>query len=375
MKILFAIKRMDGAAGGAERVLACIASGLAARGHDVALLSFDRPGGESFYPLDPHVHRIALGIGDAAGRATVGETFSRIPALRKAIAPERPDIAIGFMHSMFVPLAFALQGTRIPVIASEHIVPAHYRARRLEFIALCAAAGIVRRITVTSEAVRALYPRFMRGKIVPVANPVSLQTARADAKGEGLAVRTILNVGRLDAQKGQAILIDSFARLAPLYPDWNVRIVGEGDLRPRLEDQIRALGLAGRVTLAGTKADIAAEYAAAQIFAMPSLYESFGLATAEAMASGLPVAGFADCPGTSELVRDGENGLLARGADRVDALAGILETLMRDAGLRARLGLNGIGTAGAYRPDAIVDQWEALIERTVGHDRYKLHLS
>jgi glycosyltransferase involved in cell wall biosynthesis len=363
MKILFAIKRLDGAAGGAERVLACIASGLAARGHEVAILSFDPPGGHGFYPLDSRVHRIALGLGDVTKPSTFAESFGRIPALRKAIVPERPDVAIGFMHSMFVPLAFALQGTGIPVIASEHIVPHHYRRRQIQFVLLCAAAGIVQCITVTSAAVKKLYPAFMRKKIVPVANPVSLAARQADPAGPSR--RVILNVGRLDPQKGQDILIDAFATLAPRFPDWHVRIVGEGALKAKLEEKIAALQLQNRVVLAGTSSNIAEEYAAAQLFAMPSLYESFGLATAEAMASGLPVAGFADCPGTNELVRDGENGLLARGRDRTAAFAATLEKLMADESMRVRLGRNGMTVAGAYRPDAILDQWETLIEKTV----------
>jgi glycosyltransferase involved in cell wall biosynthesis len=362
MKILFAIKRLDNATGGAERVLACVASGLAARGHDVAVLSFDPPGGQAFYPLDPRVCRIALGIGDVTRPTTFAESLVRVPALRKAILRERPDVAIGFMHSMFVPLAFALQGTRIPVIASEHIVPRHYRRRRVQFILLCAAAGIVRRVTVTSAAVKKLYPAFMRNKIVPVGNPVSLETKMADAAGPSR--RLILNVGRLDPQKRQDILIDAFAMLAPRFPDWRLRIVGDGALKEKLAAQIAALHLQDSIALAGISRDIAEEYAAAQIFAMSSLYESFGLATAEAMSSGLPVVGFADCPGTNELVRDGVNGLLAEGKDRVKSFAAMLEKLMTDQAMRVRMGREGAQLAAAYSLDAVIGQWEALIEKT-----------
>ena len=63
MKLLFGIKSMDVAGGGAERVLAIVASGLAKRGHDVSVLSFDAPGGNSFYPLESGVRRICLGMG------------------------------------------------------------------------------------------------------------------------------------------------------------------------------------------------------------------------------------------------------------------------------------------------------------------------
>ena len=111
----------------------------------------------------------------------------------------------------------------------------------------------------------------------------------------------------------------------------------------------------------GAVADIAAEYGRAQIFALPSHYESFGLATAEAMASGLPVIGYADCPGTSELIRDGENGILVPSTERVTGMANALKKLMDDAALRASLGQRGQQMAQAYKPEGIVKAWEDLI--------------
>ena len=57
MKILFAIKSMDGVGGGAERVLADVTSGLAELGHCVLILTYDRPNGKSFYPLDSSIDR------------------------------------------------------------------------------------------------------------------------------------------------------------------------------------------------------------------------------------------------------------------------------------------------------------------------------
>ena len=90
LKLLFAIKGMDLATGGAERVLAQVTSGLIERGHDVALVTFDAPGGESFYPLHPRTRRISLGIGRVDRSATVAEMLRRIPAIRRAVRAEQP---------------------------------------------------------------------------------------------------------------------------------------------------------------------------------------------------------------------------------------------------------------------------------------------
>lgn len=361
MKILFAIKRMEGAAGGAERVLALISSRLAARGHDVAVLSFDPPGTESFYPLAPGIRRIFLPLGDPSRPSRMRDVARRIPALRRAVRAESPDLVIGFMHSMFVPMALALFGTGVPLIASEHIVPDHYRTRRAEFILLVLAAFIARRMTVISESVRALYPAFLRGRIVAIPNPVEATDFSVSNRE---ASRVFLSVGRLDPQKDQKILIDAFAVLAARYPDWTLRLVGEGPLRPDLEAQIAAAGLLGRIQLPGIVRDIAGEYARAAIFVLPSLYESFGLTSAEAMASGLPVIGFADCPGTNELVVDGETGILVR-VRTPEALAQAMESLTQDSALCRRYGQAGAQRLSAFDPERITTIWETLAARTV----------
>ncbi len=365
MKILFAIKTIDNAVGGAERVIVDIASALAERGHNVALFTFDTPGGTPVYKLHPRVRRINLAIGDTGKKTTSFEIFTRILALRSTVRRFGPDIAVPFMHSTFVPMSFALAGSGIPVIASEHIVPQHYRNRLVEFFLLSCSVFFVKKITVISEAVKNLYPFFLRGKMIAMPNPVQKSAQSANPADE-TAPNIILNVGRLDAQKNQKLLIESFAALAPRFPGWQVHIIGEGRLRPALERQIARLGLQDRVFLKGTTSQIGDAYASARIFALPSSYESFGLATAEAMAHSLPAIGFADCPGTNELITDRENGLLAEGLDSVPAFTAALEYLMNNPAERGRLGSNARQSIESFDTQKIADLWEKLLFQTAG---------
>ncbi len=362
MRLLFAIKSMDVPGGGAERVLAVVASGLAARGHEVAVLTFDAPGGASFYPMDARVRRTALGLGSTDRKTGPRDFFARLPVLRRAVLGGRPDAVVGFMHSMFVPLSFATVGLGVPMVASEHTVPEYYRSRRGEYALLVLAGLISARVTVPSDAIRERMPARLRARTVTIPNPVtvSVHTTPQDTK-------TVLAVGRLDADKDHATLIDAFASVAARYPDWRVRIVGEGTLRDALASKIAALGLNGRVTIAGATADIAREYARAEMLAVPSRFESFGMATAEALAMGVPVLGFADCPGTNELVRHGENGWLvdAPDGDRARALAAGLAALITDPDLRAGLGAKGPHSVRAYAAEGVVTRWEQLLEEIV----------
>lgn len=362
LRLLFVAKALAAQAGGAERVLTAVASELAARGHDVSVLSFDAPGSADFYPTGAGVRRIRLGIGCPDNPSRIGETLARISALRRETQKRNPDVAIGFMHSAYLPLGAALIGTGTPVIASEHIVFAHYAQRPLDALLMRLGVPMFAAYTGISPAVRASFPKAIRDRMAVISNPVVAAPAKRIDRVGG-ARKRVLTIGRLAAQKDHRTLVDAFARLAPAFPDWDLRIVGEGKLRDDLQAQVDRLGLHSRVDLAGTTRDVDAEYAAAQLFAIPSAYESFGLATAEALAHGLPAIGFADCPGTNEIVTHGLNGLLVSGTPRAEALANGLAELMGNAEARHKLGRAAPASVSRYGLESVVDSWEVLLRR------------
>jgi glycosyltransferase involved in cell wall biosynthesis len=361
LKLLFVIKSLSLRGGGAERVLAVAAAGLAAKGHEVLVASFDATGAQDFYSFTAPIRRIRLGIGSSDRRSGPGETLIRIRALRRLARAERPDVAIGFMHSSYIPLGLALAGTGIPAVASEHIVYGHYDDRRIERMLLGFIPRFLHSITAISEDMRRGFPDRIRHKMTIISNPVGA-TGAVPADVRGGAEKIVLSVGRLEEQKDQQTLIAAFAQVAERFPDWRLRIVGEGILRPELEAQIAALRLGDRIALPGATADIGSEYARAQLFAMPSTYESFGLATAEAMAHGLPSVGFADCPGTNELILNEENGLLVGGQDRPAALSEGLARLMASEEERVRMGATAPERIAQFAPERVVGRWEALLQ-------------
>ena len=361
MRLLFVIKALSLPGGGAERVLADVSAALVDRGHDIIVVSYDQPGDPDFYPFHAQVKRLRLGLGDARRHAKIGETLRRMAALRRLASAENPDVAIGFMHSAYIPLGIALHGSGIPVIASEHIVYEHYRGRPGQAWLLRRATPTFAAMTAISQSVIDSYPPAVRAKMTVIPNPVKFPVRLQVGQSPGERKR-LLTVGRLAAQKDHRTLIEAFARIAREFPDWDLRIVGEGELRSELESQIAGLGLNGRIQLAGSIADIEPEYSAADLFVMPSRYESFGLATAEALAHGLPAVGFADCAGTNELISHNENGLLVSSDRRPDRLAAGLKLLMANEGLRLRLGAAGPSSVQQYSVASVADAWERLLD-------------
>ncbi|MFA5950230.1 MAG: glycosyltransferase [Hyphomicrobium sp.] len=357
---------MNNPAGGAERVLADIANALAMRGHAVKVLTFERPGSQSFYSLDPRIERVELAIGDTAGPVTLRETLQRIASLRSYLKADLPDAVIGFMHSIFISLGVAALGTRVPVIASENIIPIHDRSRPLEALLFRLTPCLVDCITCASDRIKRSYPKSIQRKMLPVANPVSAKAGRfANVGGLVGRPKTLLSVGRLDEQQDFATLIEAFSLIHVLIPEWRLRIVGEGHLRGDLEKLISELRLSAKVSLPGVTQDVQAEYSSAQLFVLPSRNEGLGLATAEALMHGLPAVGFADCPGANALIVRSVNGELAGTyPDRVTALAAVLAELMTAPGLRQRLSKGARLTGREFRIEAVVTKWEGLIEAT-----------
>lgn len=364
-RLLFVIKSLGTQAGGAERVLCQICSELADRGYSIEIASFDAPSTDDFYPIDLRVVRQRLGIGDVRSATRLLELFRKIRALRALVCRIRPDVTIGFMHSAFVPLALGGRRTGVPVIASEHISYDHYHGRPLEKLLVLVAAPLCAAMTITLERVRGGFPAWIRRKMTVIPNPVVVARPGPTAAQRR---RRILFVGNFRPQKDHRTLVEAFGRLAPFYSDWELRLVGGGELEEAVKQQVLESNLESRVTFAGAISDVAFEYASSDLFVVPSYYESFGVAAAEALASGIPVVGFADCPGINELIVDGVNGILISGEDRSAALAEGLAKLMNDELLRRQLGASGPASVARYSIDAAADLWEELIRKVCGRD-------
>lgn len=365
LKVMFAIKSLHNMSGGAERVLTEVTSGLVERGHDVSIVSFDSPGGRAFYPLHPAVRWIPLAVGRAHRPATFRETLHRMVSLRSTVVRESPQVVVGFMNSMFMPLGIAMIGTGVPVIASEHTVCNHYRRRPLELFLLQFVPYLTKRMVVVSRSAQISFNAKLQRHMTIVPNPVNINASAPAAAPVDGDRKTLLSVGRLSQEKDHKTLIEAFALVAADFPQWDLRIVGDGELRAELESLIERLKLGARVCLAGTTPDVMREYRQATIFAMSSRYESFGLATAEALASGVAVIGFADCPGTNELIQDGQNGLLVHGGDRVAGMASGLLQLMDNPNLRRRLAAAGPASVARFSKTQICTQWENTLSECV----------
>jgi len=172
-------------------------------------------------------------------------------------------------------------------------------------------------------------------------------------------------MGRFGPEKQLSVLIGAFAKVAVRHSDWSLILVGNGDLRDALTEQVRQLGLTDRVLMPGVAKHPEAIMKACHLYAMTSEFEGFPNALGEAMACGLPAVSF-DCRfGPKTIIRHGVDGLLVPAND-ANAFVGALDTLMTDDALRGRMAEKALEVTGRFDLKRIMDQWEALIRRIAG---------
>lgn len=203
--------------------------------------------------------------------------------------------------------------------------------------------------------------------------PVGEEETRAvrDRLGVAAGAPIVLFVGRLHASKGIHVLLRAFARLA--HREATLVVVGEGPERDRAAALARGEGIAERVRFCDPvpPEEVVPLYAAADALVLPSLTtpafrEPWGLVVNEAFNQALPVVA-SDAVGAAAggLVEDGVTGLVVPEGD-VGALAGALDRLLADPGLREALGAEAHRRVTRWSNDAMVEGFREALDAARG---------
>lgn len=367
--IAFFLPHLGG--GGAEMNAVRVANAMAERGCRVSLVTV-RPGGPYEPQVSTKVNLVSLGS-SAKVSSTTTAMFRAVPALRRWLAANRPDILVPVMDLPSVAALLAAGfGSRRPRIVLNIQNNPDAKARQ---------GWVIRGVIA---AARLLYPRAdsvvalskgvgetlsrripeLQGRIHIIPNigysPDFAQRAAEPVEEQLPSGRRLLvAVGRLVEQKGYPVLLDAMARLKGRI-DCELWILGTGPLEGELKSLSSRLGLEDRVRFLGFRKNPYAYMARADLFVLSSLWEGFGNVIVEAMAAGAPVV-VADCPyGPAEIVSDGRNGRLVPIRDPA-ALADAIEQVLGDASLRQLLRDGGSARARDYDSATVADRWlEAL---------------
>jgi glycosyltransferase involved in cell wall biosynthesis len=365
MRLLIYIHSLEN--GGAERVVANLANYWVSIGWELTVVTV-APAATDFYALDPAVRRISLDLtaGSHSLLSGVMRTVRRVRALRRVLQAVQPDIALSAMHTANVVLSLAARGfPGICTIGSEHNFPPKAPMGIIwETMRSHAYAHLEAVVALTHECADWLASNSHARRVVVIPNPVSwplldqsprLAPETVCAPGR----RILLGVGRLSAEKNFSALIDAFAGLAPVYPDWDLVILGDGPLREELLERVRGAGLERRLFLPGRVGNMGDWYARASLYAMSSDFEGFPNTLVEAMAYGLPAISF-DCDtGPRDIIRHDVDGFLVAPGD-LHGMAAALGRLMGNEALRHEFAACATQARERFSMKKISGMWEEL---------------
>ena len=201
-------------------------------------------------------------------------------------------------------------------------------------------------------------------KVIPLGLDLNVFTGHASRRNRfreelGIGDETILVgiVGRLTEIKNHRMFLNSIARLKG-QSGLKFVIIGEGALRPALEEQARSLGLQSDVIFAGSRKDPEYFYPALDIVALTSLNEGTPLTLIEAMANARPIV--ATCVGGVVDLLDEDRGICVPSGDE-EAFASALKRLASDPQLRKDLGARGFEFVQRnYRKERLVEDIKRL---------------
>lgn len=242
-----------------------------------------------------------------------------------------PDV-VHLHAALFVgPAAVTIsESNSIPLVYSEH--NSAYARNRVSLSGIVASKMVarhaVRRFAVSSPFATLLEQKFEMPTGSFEVMPNSVQSRFLDCKLAASAAKGVhfLHISLLDANKNVWLLLESFAKAFHGQPDIVLSIGGDGKTRKKLEQQANRLGISTQVKFLGnmSRKNVVAALSEADVFVLPSKFETFGVVVIEALAMGVPVIATC-CGGPEDIIEPGDGVLVP--VDDVDAMSNAMKQL------------------------------------------------
>ena len=342
--------------GGAERVVCNLANYLAEKGHTVEILVMSET--KRSYFIRPEVKVIPL-IKNAERKNRLYNVVVRyyrlVRYMRNRKDVDRYIVLLPWTMIMMLSLA---RMTKAKIIASERSNPASYPIfmRFLLKHYFKYADGLVFQ---TSGALKWCNTTIKNVKSVVIPNAINPEFIRDPFTG--VKIKRIVAAGRLIPLKNYALLINAFAKIADIVPEYHLVIFGKGAEQKNLEKLSKKLGIVSKVLFPGYVDNMPEELEKSSLFILSSNYEGMPNTLMEAMALGLPCIS-TDCPcgGPRFLIEDGVNGFLVPVGDS-DRMAERMRDILLDDEKRNRVGRKAMVIRETFSPDKIYQRWEDFI--------------
>lgn len=354
--------------GGAQKAGILLSESLLERGYSVQLILF-YPEETDFFLVPPGIEVVRLiHPFEAQGIEHPNlyvhnflRTRSRLKdlvQLRKEVRRHKSSHVIAFEAYVGILVGLALFGSRIKVLISERVHPKYHEVQSLvkpfkKFVYNLKNVKILTQGEVISEYVRNQFD-------VEVLSIPNIVLPPPQGFVHNPKNRVVM-MARAHQQKGIDILLNAWAQLTPEQKkSWTIHIFGQGDFQP-FRNLALENGIELEVFFHDANPEITSILVNAGIFVLPSRYEGFSNALAEAISFGIPSIA-SDCPSAvRDLTLNGELAILIPVED-LDSLAYQLSNLIADEALRSALGKKGMEISKVFGVEPVTDIWENAIQ-------------
>lgn len=388
LNILFLMKVFE--VGGQEVVTATLADTFIKKGHQVVIASFKQPNDMMVKRTNPSVRFYTIG--------DFKYSKENVDIVRKILLENHINVVINQWGLPYVPckvLNEAKEGMAIKTIAIYHNSPdTNARIKDVE-IALSETHNPLKKAMlyakmfafkqITSRSMKYVYqhtdlymvlsPSFVKkfeeftgithpDHLQVLTNPVTIDSSSYDYS-LSKKQKEIIYMGRIDYnQKRVYRVVDTWAKLESVFPDWKLTIVGDGTARKDIEKQVKEYGLQ-RVSFEGFQQP-KPYYERASILMLTSEYEGFPLVLAECMSFGVVPAVYGSYSAVYDIVNDGVNGIVfpynKEGFSAEDA-ARRMERIMADETVYKNMAEKAIETSKRYSINEIYKSWKETFNR------------
>lgn len=336
--------------GGAERVVSVISNKLAEEKYPVEIITYyDRT---VHYTISKSIKLTSI------ERETSSQNIIKNLLFLRRYIKLNAGTVVSFMAIFNMLAIIAGIGLKIPIYVADRsdprVEPSNIFMRKLRNFSYNFATGVV----LQTQGNKKYFSKYIQSKSRVIFNPVDI------GDNEGLALRTvkqnrIVSVGRLVKEKKQKTIINAFALLYHIYPEYELTIYGEGPCRNALEQRIEELGLTSAVSMPGTVEDIPGQIADAKLFVLTSDHEGMPNSLIEAMCLGLPVIS-TKVSGATDVIIDGVNGLLLDANDE-KTLAREMKKILTNTRNMNFIANNAVLLNKKLEVKKICDEWKDFI--------------
>lgn len=386
MNILFVLRTLT--IGGVEIVTATLANRFAKESAYVGIFSFEKGDGSLIERLAPEV-KLSIGIGFCYSE-------QNISILRKLLIEQKIDVVVNQWGLPLVPIRSVCQakkGLPVKVISVFHNDPLQNgRVQKVEmqiqrtnvdiaqkvlkikkWFFRCVTGCSMRYIYHHSDVFEVLSPSFVSHfhkftwiknapKLVVQTNPVTMDSEGFEYEPENKR-KEIIYVGRLDyVQKRVYRVIDIWARLENLFPDWQLTIIGDGEERGNIEHMVRDLELR-HVKIDGFQ-DPRPYYKRASVLILTSEFEGFPLVLAECMSFGVVPVVYGSYPAVYDIIENNKDGVIVPKiitGFNAGSFSDKIKDIINDKQKLRKMALSAIEKSHHYSIETIYNQWRNVL--------------